>query len=145
MNEWSPGGPLARESVLLAGFSDELSARRGLSAHTARAYISDVLHLVRHVAHHRDMEVGQGSDVDVLLGSAELADLRAWLAAQVDYGLSRTTLARRGAAARTFFTWAVDASYLPRNPAERLASGRVAVTVPAVLSESDVARMLDTA
>jgi integrase/recombinase XerC len=82
---------------------------------------------------------------DAQLGGVTLETLRAWLASMSAAGLSRTTLARRGAAARTFFSWAVDSGALPSNPALRLASARPAQSLPLVLSPADMVVMLGVA
>ncbi|MBP2477068.1 integrase/recombinase XerC [Crossiella equi] len=67
------------------------------------------------------------------LSSLDLAELRSWLAAQRAAGASRTTLARRAAAARTFTGWAAKAGYLDNDPGPRLASARPHRHLPSVL------------
>ncbi|MGO1050063.1 tyrosine recombinase XerC [Crossiella sp. CA198] len=67
------------------------------------------------------------------LGALDLSELRSWLADQRAGGASRTTLARRAAAARTFTGWAAKAGYLDNDPGPRLASARPHRHLPAVL------------
>lgn len=126
-------------STLLAEFERHLRHERGLSGNTVRAYLGDLHHLA--VAASDDDEC----DVDSRLGGVRLADLRGWLAAMARSGLSRTTLARRGAAARAFYSWAYAVGRLDSNPALRLASARPATTVPEVISLDDIVLLLDTA
>src|SRR6202000_2413316 len=76
----------------LAAFERHLRAERSLSPHTVRAYLGDVTSLLQH-AHAAGVQSPGGLDA---------ARLRAWLAAQHASGAARTTLARRGAAARAF-------------------------------------------
>lgn len=83
--------------------------------------------------------------VDQVLRSVTLADLRGWLAVMDRAGLSRTTLARRGAAARTFYAWAEDAERIVPNPAVRLASARPATTLPTVLTAPEITTLLTVA
>lgn len=121
-------------SALLGAFEDCLRLRRGMSAHTARAYVGDIEKLARFVD-------PQG-DPDATLARIELEDLRSWLAHMAMEGKSRTTLARRGASARSFFAWAHDEAHVSQNPAIRLASARPSHTLPEVLSVPDVFAML---
>jgi len=126
-----------RTGELLEGFAAHLSHGRGLSGNTVRAYTSDLLHL----AHFIDPD----GEPDPALRSATLAILRSWLGSQSEAGLSRTTLARRGASVRAFYGWATDFGFLPENPAVRLASARPGLTLPTVLSPADVVQMLEAA
>src|SRR5581483_2663778 len=80
----------------VAQFHRHVSAERGLSPHTVRGYVGDVQSLLTHAGQ-------QG-----VHGPAELTAtvLRSWLAGQHQAGVSRATLARRGAAARAFTAFA---------------------------------------
>ncbi|HYT11092.1 MAG TPA: site-specific integrase, partial [Mycobacteriales bacterium] len=73
-------------------FERHLTLERGISPHSVRAYVGDVVGLLDHVA-----RMG-GVDLDRL----DLRALRSWLARLRSTGTSRSTLARRSAAARTF-------------------------------------------
>lgn len=132
----SVGATVAADERLLAAFDAHLTHQRGLSAHTARAYGSDVRDLAAFAAE---------DDGGPALERVDLACLRAWLARQADQGLSRTTLARRTASVRAFFAWAVEAGRLPLDPARRLASARAASSLPTVLTIEQAAAMLNRA
>lgn len=120
---------------MLAEFATYLGVQRGLSEHTVRAYTGDVRHLFEFAAAR-----GCGSVQQI-----DLAVLRAWLAEMAASSLSRATLARRGAATRTFFDWARHVGHVSTNPALRLASARPGRTLPTVLGVQNVAVLLDTA
>jgi integrase/recombinase XerC len=120
---------------LCADFALNLRAVRGLSANTVRAYRGDIEHLFDHAA-------GLGLD---RLDQIDLAVLRSWLATMVAGARSRATLARRSAAARTFFGWAVHTGRLAVDPTGRLANARIPAVLPTVLGVDDVAAMLDRA
>lgn len=128
--------------TMFAAFEGSLRFERGYSGNTVRAYLSDLAHLVAFLGRG---EAAAAPEPDELLAGVTLETLRAWLASMSAEGLSRTTLARRGAAARTFFSWAADAERIPTNPALRLASARPAQSLPLVLSPSDMVVMLGVA
>lgn len=124
------------DNALVPAFEDYLRHRRGMSPNTARAYVGDLNHLARFLAS-RSVTAGAEALADV-----NLEDLRAWLADMDHEGLSRTTLARRGASVRAFYAWAHEEGFVEHNPALRLASARAAHTMPEVLSIPDVLEML---
>jgi integrase/recombinase XerC len=126
---------LARCAEALEAFERHLGAERGRSAHTTRAYLGDVRHLLAHLG-------GQGIDE---LQEIRLADLRSWLGAQADAGAARATLARRAAAARTFFKWAEHTRRMPVDPSLRLVAPRRTRSLPAVLKQGEAGELLDLA
>ncbi|EWT01507.1 recombinase XerC [Intrasporangium oryzae NRRL B-24470] len=126
---------LARHGELLHAFNRHLGAERGRSAHTRRAYLGDVRHLLTYAA-------AQG-----LEGPEELrlADLRSWLGEQADSGAARSTIARRAASARTFLKWAEHTGRIPSDPSLRLVAPKRNRTLPGVLKQGEASRLLDLA
>lgn len=122
-------------AALLDAFSGYVSSQRGLSAHTDRAYRSDVDALLRFAVRHGASTL---DDVDLRM-------LRAWLASQAAAQRSRATLARRGASARTFFGWAARTARIAADPSLRLATARASAPLPTVLRTGAVADVLDAA
>src|SRR5450759_1421032 len=120
-------------SGALDAFAMHLRDQRGLSVHTVRAYRGDLLDLL---AFARSSGAASFADVD-------LPTLRAWLAQMADRSLSRSTMARRGAAARTFFSWAQRTGRVPTDPTIRLASARPAQTLPTVLGVRSAATLME--
>jgi integrase/recombinase XerC len=148
-------------SGLLADFRRHLDAERGRSTHTVRAYVGDIADLagfLRNLSARADptatkpdpncgddpSPVGDEDD-DVLLAGATLGDLRSWLAAQSQSGAARSTIARRAAAARTFYAWAVRTGRVDKDPALRLVAPRRSARLPGVLRRGQAAQLLDTA
>lgn len=115
-----------RDAALVGEFCDHLLVQRGRSAHTVRAYGADVADLLAEAP-------GDASGAD--LTHLDLAVLRRWLARQHERGLARSTIARRGAAARTFTSWAHEAGHLDTDPALLLRSPRADRTLPVVLTQ----------
>ncbi|MEO9259987.1 MAG: tyrosine recombinase XerC [Jatrophihabitantaceae bacterium] len=118
----------------LTEFERFLRLERGRSEHTVHAYLGDLTLLLHHLA-----SAGQKD-----LGGLTLAELRGWLSGMHRAGASRTTLARRAAAARTFTGWAFERAKVPANVAELLASPRPHRNIPAVLSAAEAGAVVDS-
>ena len=114
------------------GFGRYLEAERGRSAHTVRAYLSDVGSLLEHA-------VTEGA---ADLADVELGTLRRWLGAQSEAGMSRATLARRAATARAFTAWAVREELIAVDPALRLRAPKREKSLPGVLQQGQVQRLV---
>lgn len=121
----------------LAAFERHLGLERGLSAHTVRAYSSDIRSLLAFV-HGPDAVVADPGDLT-------LVAVRGWLAQAADEGRSRATLARHAAAARTFSGWAHHTGLLATDVTLRLSSPRAVNALPTVLAQDDAAALLDFA
>ncbi|MEP6631625.1 MAG: tyrosine recombinase XerC [Lapillicoccus sp.] len=126
---------------LVEAFVRHLASERGRSAHTVRAYTADI----RHLAHFLASAGGGVGQEDDLLAGARLGDLRAWLARQAADGAARTSLARRAAAARTFYRWAVRTDRVPADPSLRLVAPRRQSRLPGVLRTAEASALLDVA
>src|SRR4051812_9661315 len=100
-------------ATLVGDYERHLRLERGLSEHTVRAYLGDVVSLLGFL--HGEDAAG---DIPALEG-LDVALLRAWLADQRGSGAGRTTLARRAAAARTFTAWARRQGALESDPGAR--------------------------
>ena len=118
-------------------FEQHLRLERDRSEHTVRAYLGDVVDLFDHLRR----RAGDGAT----LGALDLPALRSWLAAAHTAGRSRTTIARRAAAARTFTRWATETGRMPTDPAVALASPRKHQHVPSVLSADQASRFAQLA
>ncbi|MEV8040058.1 MULTISPECIES: tyrosine recombinase XerC [unclassified Arthrobacter] len=118
-----------------AAFGRYLDAERGRSAHTVRAYLADVESLLGHAA----------SEGATGLGDLELGTLRRWLGAQSEAGMARATLARRAATARAFTAWAVREELLAADPALRLRAPKREKSLPGVLQQGQVQRLVASA
>jgi len=125
--------PLA---VPLDDFADHLALENNRSAHTVRAYSTDVRSLLAHLA---------ATNPDARIADLDLATLRSWLAGQVEAGAARTTIARRTSTARAFTAWLVRTGRLDQDPAVRLASARAHRTLPTVLHDEQAIEVMEAA
>lgn len=143
---------------MVDAFERHLGLERGLSEHTVRAYVGDMVSLLgflyRLDGTRKDGDSGtdpadcvspdseRTSAESRALEGLDVALLRAWLARQHSTGAGRTTLARRAAAARTFTAWARRQGALTGDPGARLMAPRTHRTLPAVLSQDEAGEVL---
>ncbi len=112
-------------------FGRYLEGERARSPHTVRAYLADVESLLGFAAHEGIQE----------LEDLELGCLRRWLGAQSESGMSRATLARRAATARSFMGWALREELIATDPSVRLRAPKREKTLPGVLQQQQVTRI----
>ena len=122
-------------AAALTAFERHLRAERSLSPHTVRAYLGDVSSLLEH-ARRAGVQAPEG---------LQATHLRGWLASQHSSGAARTTLARRGAAARTFTAFAHRRGWLATDPGPQLGTLKTQRTLPHVLHQDEMRTVLDTA
>ncbi|WP_442575964.1 tyrosine-type recombinase/integrase [Microbacterium sp. F51-2R] len=103
---------------------------RRLSPATVRAYAADLADLA-------------GSTGDVELSDIDLEHLREWLWRATKRGDARSTIARRTAAARGFFAWALEAGLTTTDPSLRLVAPKRGRTLPHVAAADAVGDLLD--
>ncbi len=120
-------------AAAIAAFRRELELERSVSAHTVRAYCSDVASLLEHL---RRMS---GTTLDDL----DIAVLRSWLGKQRTLGAARTTLSRRAASARSFTSFAHRRGLMSADPGQKLASPKAQRTLPGVLNQQQASQLFD--
>lgn len=117
----------------IEAFADSILLEEGQSENTRQAYLSD-LGFFREWLEKR----GKASAAEV--AADDIAD---FLQAEREAGLKSSTRARRSAAIRGFFRYLQSRRLIARNPAELLDSPKPDQTLPRILSEAEVFRMLD--
>lgn len=129
--ETTTSGDGSVESVepIIAEFERHLRFERDLSPHTVRAYLTDLASLLNHL--------------DDGLATLDISTLRAWLAEQHAAGMSRATLARRTACARTFTSFCHRRGWLPNDPGLLLGSAKATRSLPAVLDQEQARAAMD--
>lgn len=123
--------PLPHE---IEAFLDQLVYERGLSENTREAYGNDLRQFWNFATSRGIADVGDisGADIVAFLGHAQ------------DIGESGATIARRFAAVRVLFAWLADDGRIPTNPAEALSRPKKPKRLPETLSETQVARLIDS-
>lgn len=121
-----------RVSEAIEAYAYLLARVRRLSPATVRAYRSDLA------------ELGDALG-DPVLSDVDLDDLRDWLWKATERGDARSTLARRRASARGFFSWALDAGHVRTDPSLRLVAPKRARPLPRVASAEGMTGVLEGA
>ncbi len=115
-------------------FVQYLGQQRRYSAHTVRAYATDVAVL----AQRAELEgITRLADVSVEV-------LRQVLATDQQQGRARSSTTRRAAALRTFFDWALQQGLLDHDPSRRLALPKSSRHLPKVLTVEQSRHFLDS-
>ncbi len=114
-------------------FTRHLALERGRSPHTVRAYSGDIELLLGHAARRGALTVAE----------LDLPLLRSWLARLRATGAARTTMARRGSAARVFTAWAHRLGLLEVDCGALLATPRGHRTLPDVLRPEEAVRLVE--
>jgi len=122
----------------LQAFLDYLVRNRNVSAHTARAYESDLIQFLHHVA-----TIGGVKPRDVAPVALDRGAVRSFLAEVHAAGLSRATSARKLAAIRTFLRYLRREELVEGDPGSLVATPKREVRMPAHLSEKEMATLLE--
>jgi integrase/recombinase XerC len=129
--------------TLVGEYERHLRLERGLSEHTVRAYVGDVVSLLGFVYGVTAEDTAPSAEGDAReLEELDVGELRAWLAGQRSSGASRTTLSRRAASARTFTAWAHRHGALKADPGARLVAPRPHRKLPGVLRADQAAEVM---
>jgi site-specific recombinase XerD len=120
------------EAAMVDAFAGHLALERHLSEHTVVAYRRDVSSLAFFLARQRRS-----------LATATYPLLRRFLAQQATLGYARASIARRVAAIRTFYRWAVARGHVAADPAALLGRPKVVSRLPVVLRRSEAAGLVE--
>ncbi len=122
----------------LADFLDHLRLNENASAHTVRAYESDLSQFVAFVAAHLDRRRS-----DLLATDFNHLHIRAFLGDLHKRGNSRSSAARKLAAIRTFGRYLRREGAIEGDPAALVGTPKREQRLPAHLAEAEMSRLLD--
>ena len=117
-------------------FVNYLRSVRNSSPHTIRSYENDLAQFLKFLTP-PGVALPPLQDVTHLM-------IREFLAQLHDQRLEKSTIARKLAAIRSFFKYAVREGLIVRNPARMVASPKLPKRIPAVLSAEDLNAFLDS-
>ena len=130
--------------MLVDEFLSVLSAEKGYSRHTLRAYDNDLKTFLVHCfpdAHDKPVPDARLL-AEVESGGSHL--VRGFLAALSKSGISKRTIARRLSALRSFFDHLITIGRLEDNPADGVVTPKFPKSIPHFLTVDDMFRLLDS-
>jgi integrase/recombinase XerC len=122
----------------LKAFLQFLALNRNLSAHTVRAYESDLTQFIGHLAADADLKKR-----DLQPSHCTREALRGFLGQMHKQGLSRASAARKLAAIRTFIRYLRREELIADDPGGLVATPKRDVRMPAHLSEAEMTALLE--
>jgi integrase/recombinase XerC len=122
----------------IADFADHLKYNRNASAHTVRAYESDLEQFVTAVA-----TAGRRPRPSLTAADFSSDNVRLYLGVLFQQGVSRASAARKLAAIRTFARWLRREGIIDQDPSALAASPKREQTIPAHLSIDEMNRLLE--
>jgi integrase/recombinase XerC len=121
---------------LIDDFISALSAEKGYSAHTCRAYRRDL-------ASFADFVTGEGKAESFDPAQVDHLEVRAWLG-RLHRTNSKSTMARKLSSLRTFYRFLMRQGSVRMNPAESVRTPKQEQPIPGCLTVDDIFRLLDT-
>lgn len=128
-----PGDELSLDDAIHA-FEVYLTHERGLSPNTVQAYATDLSQLAS-FAHDR---LGEGADA----GDVTLTVVRAFLRSQSDAGIVSSSMMRKISSISTFFKYLRIREMIDSDPTTHLSRPRRRRTLPVLIGEEDIRRMM---
>jgi integrase/recombinase XerC len=122
----------------LREFLEYLRLNRNASEHTVSAYDSDVSQFLAFTSEHLEKR-----RTDLEPEDLQLATIRAFMAELYKQGQSRSSVARKLSALRTFVRFLKREGWLESDPASLAATPRREVRIPAHLSVDEMSRLLE--
>lgn len=123
----------------LRDFLEYLRYNRNASAHTIRAYESDITRYLGWLARERDRRIGELTVADL-----QPATIRAHVADLGRAGDARSTVARKISALRSFVRYLRREGHLDRDPTALTVAPRREQRLPVHLTEAEMIRLLET-
>jgi integrase/recombinase XerC len=122
---------------LIEQFLEHLRYERNVSAHTLRNYASDLEQFAHFLAPNKNSQPPEVSAIDHLT-------IREWMASLHSEQKSKSSIARKLAALRTFFQFLVREGMLELNPAKLVSTPRLEKKLPKHLSVEEAVRFIES-
>lgn len=124
----------------IKGFLKYLSAERNVSPHTLRNYHSDLSQFEEFLKRVLESETLSIEDIR----KVNHITIRAFLSSLYEKGISKSSLARKVSAVRTFFKYLCRELVISDNPGKMVSTPRKEKTLPRFLSIDEMDRLLNT-
>ncbi len=132
--------------MVLDIFIDTLVAEKGYSAHTIRAYRSDILSFIQFFLKDQNTDDGAAQQ-KIFLQQVDALDknaVRTYLAHLVRAKKSKRTVSRKLSSLKAFFNYLVKSGQLKVNPADMVPFPKLEKSIPRFLTIDDLFRLLDS-
>ena len=126
--------------MLKEKFRIYLKVEKQCAAHTLRAYLTDLDELAAYLQALREIDLYEETGICTLTHR----DLRGWMGALREKGLSARSIARKLSAAKSYCAFLQKAGRLESNPAARLKLPQFDRRLPAFLKEAETEHLLDS-
>lgn len=123
-------------------FLSHLRVERGVSANTLSAYRLDLSQLAAFLGGPPSPPGGK-ADRPVRWADVDEDDVRSYVLALGDRGYGEKTRARKVASMRSFFGFLVDEGFVGKDPTANISAPRMGRSLPDVLTEEEMDRLLD--
>ncbi|MDM8539442.1 site-specific integrase, partial [Desulfobacterales bacterium HSG17] len=133
--------------MVIDSFIDALKAEKGYSAHTCRAYRSDVLHFIDFVLQDKEHKVKEDGNKSLFFKHIKALDknrVRKYLAILVRSGKSKRTISRKLSSLKAFFDYLIKSGHIKINPADMIPFPKLEKTIPKFVNIDDLFRLLDS-
>ena len=125
-----------KTAILVDAYLHVLTAERGASAHTLRAYRRELRGFAAWLSHHHPR---------LIVARIEHTHIRSYLGTLYDRGLSKASAARALAAIRSWFKWLARNHHIEQNAASLVSTPRLPKHLPRVPSIEQLNRVVDSA
>jgi integrase/recombinase XerC len=125
---------------LIQSFIASLTAEKGFSDHTSRAYRKNLQEFYQYA--HKQLEI-PGHNRDITPGDVDALLIRGYLG-YLHRKNKKSTIARKLSAVRSFFRYLVKYGHLPDSPADNVLTPKQNKTIPVYLIVDDMFRLLDS-
>jgi len=121
---------------LIQKYLKYLQIEKNASPHTLVSYETDLKQFDTFCKKELETDTPEIEKTDRLL-------IRLWLGEMTEDGLSRSTIARKVAAIRSFYKYCFKRGYIPKNPAHLLIVPKKEKKLPATVNSEDIRRMIE--
>lgn len=123
------------DHLIIDGFLDYLRYERNYSSHTIRAYQKDLCQFEEFI------KANQGEDFDFIYVEAD--QVRNWIVALMDAGLSSVSVNRKLSSLKSFFKYLMKQELISVNPVGILTGPKAKKTLPCFIREEEMIRLLE--
>jgi len=122
-----------KEKNIIDKYATYIRLEKGLSDHTAEAYINDLNKLLNFI----------GSEAGMSVQSLSYSDLQQFVAQLVDIGISARSQARIISGIKSFYRFLLTEDFITSDPTALLESPKIGQKLPDVLTENEIDKLIN--